>query len=145
MSATAVTRPRKLFVNLPVRDLARSVDFFTRLGFTFNPQFTDETATCMIVSEDACVMLLVRDRFSEFTKRKICDTQVHTEALFAISCESREEVDAMVKTALEAGGTKALDAQDLGFMVQQSLYDLDGHHWEIFWMDPAAMAAEGGA
>jgi predicted lactoylglutathione lyase len=136
------TPPRKLFVNLAVRDLKRSVDFFTRLGFAFDPRFTDDSATCMVVSDEACVMLLVRDRFADFTKNEICDTTTQTEALFAITCESRDEVDTMMKTALAAGASEAMDAQDHGFMFQKSFYDLDGHHWEIFWMDAEANPAE---
>ena len=134
------TDKRKLFVNLPVRNLGRSVEFFTKLGFTFNPQFTDEQATCMIVSEEAFVMLLVEDRFKDFTKKRLCDTTTHTEGLFALSCASRAEVDDMVKTAIAAGGTHAVDAQDHGFMYGWSFYDLDGHHWEVFWMDPQHIA-----
>jgi hypothetical protein len=134
------SRSRKIFVNLPVRDLKRSVDFFTKLGFTFNPQFTDEHATCMIISEEAFVMLLVEDRFRDFTKKRICDTATHTEGLFALSCDSRAEVDAMVKTALAAGGSHAADAMDHGFMYGWSFYDLDGHHWEVVWMDPRHIA-----
>ena len=132
---------RKLFVNLPVRDLARSVDFFTELGFTFNPKFTDETATCMIVSDEAFVMLLVANRFADFTKKKICDTSTHTEALLSISCESRGEVDELVNKAIAAGGKHAMEPQDHGFMYGWSFYDPDGHHWEVFWMDPDANPA----
>lgn len=131
--------PRKLFVNLPVRDLKRSVEFFTRLGFSFNPHFTDETATCMIVSEEAYVMLLVEGRFKDFTRRQICDTRTHTEGLFALSTGSRAEVDALVKAAIAAGGTHAMEPIDHGFMYGWSFYDLDGHHWEVFYMDPAAI------
>lgn len=136
----ATTRPRKIFVNLPVRDLKRSIEFFTTLGFTFNQQFTDETTTCMIVSDEAFVMLLARDRFKEFTKRQICDTATHTEGLFALSCASRAEVDELVKKAIAAGGTHAQDKMDHGFMYGWSFYDLDGHHWEVFWMDPSHIA-----
>ena len=132
------TRPRKLFVNLPVRDLDRSVAFFTKLGFTFNPQFTDANATCMIVSEEAFVMLLVRDRFKDFTSKQLCDTRTHTEGLFALSCGSRAEVDELVRTAIGAGGTHAQDPQDHGFMYGWSFEDPDGHTWEVFWMDPTA-------
>lgn len=128
---------RKIFVNLPVSDLKRSVDFFAGLGFTFNPKFTDEKATCMIVSGEAFVMLLVRPFFQTFTKREICDDK-HSEALLALSCESRAEVDALVKKALATGGSPALDPQDHGFMYGWSFYDPDGHHWEVLWMDPAA-------
>jgi hypothetical protein len=129
-----------MFVNLPVRDLQRSVEFFTRLGFTFNPQFTDEHATCMLVGEDAFVMLLVTERFRDFTKKQLCDTSTHTEGLVALSCASRAEVDEMVKTAIAAGGTHAVDPIDHGFMYGWSFYDLDGHHWEVFHMDPQAVA-----
>jgi uncharacterized protein len=133
------THSRKLFVNLAVKDLKRSVDFFTKLGFTFNPQFTDETATCMIVSEEAYFMLLVESKFLGFTKKKICDTSTSTEGLYCLSCESREEVDRMVKIAVENGGAHAMPAMDHGFMYGWSFYDVDGHHWEVMWMDPAAL------
>jgi hypothetical protein len=129
-----------MFVNLPVRNLKRSIDFFTKLGFEFNPQFTDDKATCMIISDEAFVMLLVEDRFKDFTRKRICDTKTHTEGLFALSAASRAEVDEMVKTAVAAGGTHALDAVDHGFMYVWSFYDLDGHHWEVLYMDPQAIA-----
>ena len=125
----------KMFVNLPVRDLKRSVEFFTKLGFTFNPKFTDENATCMIVGEDSFVMLLVERFFKSFTRRQLCDTGTHTEALVAVSVGSRAEVDKMVKTAVANGGAHAVDPQDHGFMYGWSFYDPDGHHWEVFWMD----------
>jgi hypothetical protein len=130
-----------MFVNLPVRDLKRSIDFFTKLGFEFNPQFTDDKATCMIISDEAIVMLLVEDRFKDFTRKRICDTKTHTEGLFALSAASRAEVDEMVQTAVAAGGTHALDAVDHGFMYVWSFYDLDGHHWEVLWMDEAKVPA----
>jgi len=130
---------RKLFVNLSVRDLARSMDFFSKLGFTFNPQFTNETAASMVVSDEAYVMLLTESMFKTFTKRQICDTSSHSEGLFALSCESRAEVDELVSKALAAGGKPALEPQDHGFMYGWSFYDLDGHHWEVFWMDPATV------
>jgi len=132
------TRSRKLFLNLPVRDLSRSIEFFKKLGFEFNPQFTDATAACMLVGEDAYVMLLVEPRFRDFTKNQLCDTSTHSEGLFAFSVGSRQEVDEIVKTAVAAGGRVAHEPQDHGFMYQWSFYDLDGHHWEPFWMDPAA-------
>ena len=132
-------RSRKIFLNLPVRDLKRSIEFFTRLGFSFNPQFTDENATCMIVSEEAFVMLLVRERFKDFTKKQLCDTTKATEALMAISCNSRADVDDTVRKAIDGGGKHAMDPQDHGFMYGWSFYDLDGHHWEVLWMDPNAV------
>jgi predicted lactoylglutathione lyase len=133
-------RSRQLFVNLAVRDLKKSQTFFSTLGFEFNPQFTDDNAACMIVSGDAFVMLLAEPFFRTFTKREPCDTTSHTEGLFALSCESRAEVDQMVQKAISAGGTPAMDPQDHGFMYASSFYDLDGHHWEVMWMDPAAVA-----
>ena len=130
---------RKLFVNLAVTDLKRSMEFFRQLGFEFNPQFTDDNAACMIVSEEAFVMLLMQRFFKGFTKREICDTSTHTEALIALSCDSREEVNEIVRKAVSAGGSHAMDATDHGFMYAWSFYDPDGHHWEVFWMDPKAM------
>jgi len=130
---------RKLFVNLAVRDLKRSVAFFTELGFAFDPRFTDDKATCMILSDEAFVMLLEQDRFRDFTRKQICNTGTHTEALLAVSCASRAQVDEMVETAVAAGGKHALEPQDHGFMYGWSFYDPDGHHWEVMWMDPAAI------
>lgn len=135
----AANRSRKIFLNLPVKDLKRSIEFFTKLGFSFNPQFTDETGTCMILSEEAYVMLLTEKRFKDFTQKQLCDTRTHTEGLFALSCSSRAEVDELVNTAIAAGGKHAMDKQDHGFMYGWSFYDLDGHHWEVFWMDPATI------
>ncbi|HEY0015085.1 MAG TPA: VOC family protein [Longimicrobium sp.] len=128
---------RSIFVNLAVKDLDRSVDFFTKLGFRFNAQFTDESATCMVISDHAYVMLLVHDRFKDFTKKQIVDSTTHTEVLVALSAESREAVDAMVNAALAAGGSPANDPQDHGFMYGWSFQDPDGHIWEVMWMDPA--------
>lgn len=136
---------RKLFVNLPVRDLKRSMDFFSQLGFTFNPQFTDERAACMVISEEAFVMLLVEPFFKTFTKNGICDTRSHTEGLFALSCQSRNEVDEMVGKAIAAGGKHALDPMDHGFMYGWSFHDPDGHHWEVLWMDPSHVHQEASA
>ena len=141
----ATTPSRKIFVNLPVRDLQRSVEFFSRLGFAFDPRFTDAQATCMILSEEAFVMLLVESRFKDFTTRQICDTRTHSEGLCALSAESRAEVDALVDAAIAAGGTHACDPVDHGFMYFRSFYDLDGHHWEVGYMDMSAFPApEGG-
>jgi predicted lactoylglutathione lyase len=131
---------RQLFVNLPVRDLKRSMTFFSGLGFEFNPQFTDDKGACMIVGADAYVMLLVEPFFQTFTDRKICDTRTHTEALLAVSCASREGVDRMVETAVATGGAHAKDRfEHEGFMYGWSFYDVDGHHWEVLWMNPAAV------
>lgn len=138
-AGTKPARPRKLFVNIPVSNLQRSIDFFEALGFTFNTQFTDATATSMLVGEDAYFMLLTRDRFQEFTRRPVGDPRKETQALFAISAESRQAVDDVVHRALAAGGSHAMDPQDHGFMYGWSFYDPDGHHWEVFWMDPSAV------
>ena len=132
------TSARKLFVNLAVRELDKSKAFFSKLGFEFNPDFTDENAACMILSDQSFVMLLAEPFFKGFTKRQIADTSTTTETLLALSADSREEVDALVRTAFDAGGVPAIDPQDHGFMYVRSFYDLDGHHWEICWMDPAA-------
>jgi predicted lactoylglutathione lyase len=135
----AIRNPRKIFVNLAVRDLKRAMDFFATLGFEFNPQFTDDKAACMIISEEAYAMLLTEPFFQSFTKKKPCDTSTHTEAMLALSCSSRAEVDEIVSKAIAAGGSHAMPAQDHGFMYGWSFYDVDGHHWEVMWMDPAAI------
>jgi predicted lactoylglutathione lyase len=130
---------RQLFVNLSVRDVKKSMAFFGVLGFAFDPKFTDDNAACMIVTGDAFVMLLAEPFFRTFTKREPCDTTSHTEGLFAMSCDSRDAVDAMVHRAIDAGGSYAMDPIDHGFMYGWSFYDLDGHHWEVLWMDPATL------
>ena len=129
---------RMIFVNLPVQDLDASVDFFTKLGFTFNQQFTDENATCMVVSDQACVMLLVRPFFGTFTTKDVADASTATGVILAVSAESREEVDTLVDQALASGGSPTKEPQDEGYMYGRSFYDLDGHAWEVMWMDPAA-------
>ncbi len=129
----------KIFVNLPVKNLDRSVEFFTKLGFSFNAQFTDETATCMVVSEDIFVMLLTEAKFKEFTPNPICDATKSTEVLVCLSSESREEVDKMIRNAVAAGGTTYNEPQDYGFMYSHGFQDLDGHIWEIMFMEPSAV------
>ena len=130
---------RKIFVNLAVRDLPRTKAFFSALGFNYNPKFTDDNAACMVVSDEGYVMLLAEPFFKTFTKREVCDTSRQTEALIALSCDSRNEVDELVKKAINAGGRDAMPARDHGFMYGRSFYDLDGHHWEVMWMDPKAV------
>jgi predicted lactoylglutathione lyase len=130
---------RKIFVNLPVKDLNKSVEFFTKLGFTFNPQFTSESATSMIVSDDIYVMLLVEPYFKSFTKKEICDTANSTEAIICLSADSREEVDKFVSDAIAAGGSAPNPKQDHGFMYGHGFQDLDGHLWELAYMDLSAM------
>ena len=134
--------PTKIFVNLPVRDLDKSVDFFTSLGFGFNPQFTDEKATCMIVGEDIYVMLLVEQFFKTFTKKQIADASQSTEVILALSAGSRTEVDEMIRKAVEAGGVAPGEPQDQGWMYGQGFQDPDGHLWEVIYMDPAAVEQE---
>ena len=127
---------REIFVNLPVRDLSKTMEFFSALGFTFNPQFTDDKAACMVISDKAYVMLLTEPFFRGFTTNEVTDTAKSTEAILALSCTSREEVDQMVRKAIDAGGRHAMDPTDHGFMYNWSFYDVDGHHWEVLWMDP---------
>jgi predicted lactoylglutathione lyase len=134
---------KKIFVNLPVQDLDRSVGFFKSLGFSFNPQFTDETATCMIVSDDIFVMLLTRAKFQTFTPKPVCDARESTEVLVCLGLDSREEVDAMVRRAVAAGGSTHNEPQDHGFMYGHGFADLDGHIWELVHMVSAPPAAAG--
>ena len=124
----------QIFVNLPVKDLKRAVDFYTKLGYTFNPQFTDENATCMIVGENLFVMLLVEKFFGSFTSKAIVDTSKATEVLTCVSCASKEEVDQLVSLARAAGGKVPRPAQDHGFMYSHGYEDLDGHTWELVHM-----------
>jgi predicted lactoylglutathione lyase len=130
---------RKIFVNLPIRDMKRSRAFFEALGFRFNPQFTNEQGACMVISEDIYVMLLVESFFQTFTKKPIADAKKATEVLVCLSCESRAEVDEFVRKALAAGGAAPNAPQDHGFMYGHGFEDLDGHVWELTWMDPAAV------
>lgn len=129
----------KIFINLPVKDLQKSINFFTQLGFTFNQQFTDHQATCMIIGENIFAMLLVEDRFKDFTKKPIADARKTTEVLIALDAQSREEVDTMVKNAVKAGGSTYIEPQDHGWMYGHSFADLDGHQWEILYMDESAI------
>jgi uncharacterized protein len=129
----------KIFLNLPAKDLNKTIEFFTKLGFKFNPQFTDENATCMIVGEDIFVMLLVEKFFKTFTKKEICDTSKNTEVIVALSVEGREKVDQMIKKAIEAGGRESREPQDHGWMYGRSFEDINGHIWEIIYMDESAL------
>jgi len=125
-----------IFINLPVKDLQASIAFFTKLGYTFNPQFTDENATCMIISDTIYAMLITHKRFKDFTKKAIADATKTTEVLIALSAESKEKVHEWADTAIAAGGKESMDPQDHGFMISRSIEDPDGHIWEIIWMDP---------
>jgi predicted lactoylglutathione lyase len=139
---TAMTTPahpgRTLFVNMPVANVERSKAFFAELGFSDDARFTDDTAACVLVGEHASVMLLSREKFAEFAKLPIADPTTHTLALYCFSVSTREEVDAVGAAALAAGGSEADAAEDHGFMYSRSFFDLDGHGWQVMWMDAAA-------
>lgn len=128
---------QQIFVNLPVKDLNRAVEFFTALGFKFNPEFTDHQATCMIVGDNIFVMLLVEDYFKTFSRKEIVDTSSNSEVILALSAETREQVDEMVNNAISAGGAAPNPPQDHGWMYQHGFQDPDGHIWEVLYMDPA--------
>lgn len=128
----------KIFVNLPVKNLDKSMEFFGKLGFKFNPQFTDENAAYLIVSEDIFAMLLIEKFFKTITPKEICDATKYTEVLVALSMGSRKDVDEMVNKAVAAGGTTYSEPKDLGFMYLHGFQDPDNHIWEIFSMDPSA-------
>jgi uncharacterized protein len=129
----------QIFVNLPVKDLNKSVEFFTKLGYAFNPKFTDENATCMIVGENIFVMLLVEKFFKTFAPKEICDTAKNAEVIVALSCDSRAEVDEIVAKAIAAGGSTYKEPIDMVFMYQHGFQDLEGHIWEIFFMEESAV------
>jgi uncharacterized protein len=130
---------RLLFLNLPVADVKASRGFFDALGFTYNEKFCDDGVACMVVSEQAYVMLLERDRFAEFTTKPLADATEATALTACVSAEDRAEVDSLAEAALAAGATPAKDPQDYGFMYSRSFHDLDGHLWEVAWMDPVAV------
>lgn len=129
----------KVFINLPVQDLDKSIEFFSGLGFDFNPQFTDENATCMVVSETIFVMLLTETYFKTFTKKPISDAKTATEVLIALDTDSREEVQQIVAKAEQLGASIYSEPQDHGWMYQHSFADLDGHQWEFAYMDLSQM------
>jgi len=130
----------KIFVNLPVKNLDQSVAFFTKLGFHFNPKFTDKNATCMIIGDDNFVMLLVEEFFKTFTKKPISDAAKEIEVIIALGVASKAGVDDIVNKALAAGAKAANETSDQGFMYTRSFHDLDNHMWEIFYMDPSGAA-----
>ena len=129
---------KQIFVNLACNDLPKSKAFFEKLGLAFNPQFTNDMGACLMIGENIFAMLLTRDFFGTFTSKTICDSARQVEVLTALSCESRAEVDDLVAKALAAGGTAPRAVQDLGFMYSHSFDDLDGHTWELVYMDPNA-------
>lgn len=126
----------QIFVNLPVKDLNRSMEFFAALGFGFDAQFTDQTAACMIVSDTIYVMLLTEEKFRNFTPKEICDAHRYTEVLICLSCESRDKLDDLVRKAVAAGGTTYNEAKEYGFMYGHGFQDLDSHIWELVCMTP---------
>lgn len=128
-----------IFVNLPVKDLGRSTEFFKKLGFSFNPEFTDDTAACMILNGSGYVMLLTHAKFKAFAPNPIADATKSTEVLVALSCENRGQVDELVAKAVSAGGSTYAKPKDYGFMYGHGFQDLDGHVWEVFYMDPKAI------
>jgi uncharacterized protein len=130
---------RLLFVNLPVADVAAARRFFAALGFAFDPTFTDDSCACLVVSEQAYVMLLAAERFAEFAAKPVADAHSSTEAIVCVSAEDRDGVDALADAALAAGGTTAKEPMDHGFMYGRSFHDLDGHLWEVMWMSPDAV------
>lgn len=129
---------KQIFVNLPVKDLKKSMDFFKKLGFSFNEKFTDENAACLIIDDNIYSMLLTEPFFKTFIKTEINDAKKNTEVLIAITAESRKKVDEMINKAIEAGGSEQRDPQDHGWMYGRSFQDLDGHIWEVFYMDENA-------
>ncbi len=132
--------PSKIFVNLPVKDLKRSIAFFTHLGFSFNQQFTDDKAACLVINDGSIyAMLLTEPMFKNFTKKEIADARQTTEVLIAIDTDSREQVDELVKKAVEAGGRTYAEPADHGWMYQHSFADPDGHQWEILYMDESKL------
>jgi predicted lactoylglutathione lyase len=126
---------KNIFVNLPVKDLNRSVEFFTKLGFTFNPAFTDEKATSMIIGDNIYAMLLVESYFKTFMKKEVADTTKSSEVIICIDAENNQGVDELVNKAIAAGATEPMGAKDYGFMYQRGFQDLDGHLWEVMYMD----------
>lgn len=134
--------PQMIFVNLPVTDLARSTAFYEALGGKKNPQFSDATATCIVFSDTIHAMLLTHEKYSSFTTRPIADARTTSAVLLAMSADSKDAVNAIANLAAASGGRADPNPmQDLGFMFSRSVEDPDGHVWEYFWMDPAAMGS----
>lgn len=133
---------KQVFINLAVKDLNQSVDFYTAMGFTNNPQFSDETAKCMVWSESIYVMLLTHEKFSSFTEKPIADTKTNIAGLFSLSVGSLDEMNKIIKNGLKAGGTEPNELRDYGFMQQRTIEDFDGHTWEVFFMDMSKIPTE---
>ena len=130
---------RQIFVNLPVKDLPRAMDFFGQLGFDFEPKFTDETAACMVISSDIDARLRTEEKFQSCNPKQLCDASQFCEVLTCLSCHSREEVDELVQKAIAAGGATYIEPKDYGFMYSHGFMDLDHHIWELVYMDPKAV------
>ena len=137
-----MTSHSMIFVNLPVADVGASRAFWTSLGYPINETFSDENAISVVLGDSIAAMLLATDYFRTFTSLPVVDAKTSVQTLLALSCETREAVDSLVDSALAAGASEPRDPQDLGFMYQRSFSDLDGHTWEISWMDPSAYSAE---
>ena len=129
----------KIFINLPVKNLGKSIEFYKKLGFSINPKFTDENAACVVIGDKICVMILTSDKFKEFTKKEIPDKNTESEVINAIQVNSKEEVDEIYNKALSSEGKKAYDFTEYDFMYGRAFLDLDGHIWEVFWMDEEKM------
>jgi len=125
----------KIFLNLAVKDLNKAVSFYNGLGFSTNPKFTNEKGACIVIDENIFVMLLVEEFYLTFTKKQICNPATNSEVLISISLDSRKQVDEMLEKAVKTGGTDYIKAKDYGWMYQRTFLDLDGHHWEVFYMD----------
>lgn len=133
---------KQIFINLAVADLQKSMDFYTALGFSNNPQFSDDSAKCMVWSENIFVMLLNHDKFSTFTTKQIADTKSKIAGLFSISLESIDEVHTLMSNGIKAGGIEPNEMRDYGFMQQRTIEDFDGHTWEVFYMDVSKFQTE---
>ena len=127
--------PKQIFVNLAVKDIQKSMDFYTALGFSNNPQFSDGTAKCMVWSENIFVMIMTHEKFASFATKPIADTKSNLAGLFSLSVDSVDEVNRIVRKGLAAGGTEPTEMRDYGFMQQRTIEDFDGHTWEVFFMD----------
>jgi predicted lactoylglutathione lyase len=133
---------KQVFINLPVKDLQKSLDFYIALGFTNNPQFSDDTAKCMVWSENIFVMIMTHEKFKTFATKPLADTKSNLAGLFSLSLDSLDEVNNVVTNGLKAGGTEPNELRDFGFMQQRTIEDLDGHTWEVFYMDISKFPTE---
>ena len=133
---------KQIFINLAVKDLQKSMDFYSALGFTNNPQFSDNTGKCMVWSEHIFVMLLTHEKFASFTSKPIADTKSNVAGLFSLSVDSVDEVNSIMAKGLKAGGTEPNEMRDYGFMQQRTIEDFDGHTWEVFYMDMSKLPTE---